>query len=558
MESLRIALVALAYVMASTAVSAQTVSVSGRVANAQGGIITGAVVTLRLLPPPGTSVMPRMPNMPGMAGTERTTQSGADGTFSIDQVSPGQYVLQVDFSGFERSSQEVTVSNQPQTIAVTLQPLEIPGAEAAPRAGAGTAAEMQALIDRINALEQRIADLESSTVLSEPETRPRRIEVYVDNNGNESEEPVPGAKKQVTYQRERVYRRQTINEKLEQALADQEAKKIAVGVSAASVTQFAKQTSGLSTEANGHAYQLASADLLFSAGLAQYTTFFADLVGLSGASPDAERHGLTLLNSYASRLVRNNEVNVREAWVRTEIFSRKLALVAGRVDLTNYFDRNAVANDETSQFVSDSLVNNPVLVLPSNGSGVVGLFDAKNGFSLRGGFQQTNNDATNLTDSIYTLSEVGYVARPPGLSEGNYRVWYRSDNSTGQRRGAVGVSVDQKLTPILTLFGRYGTGKVDAPAGDSTTLFSTGGRFYSAGFQVQNNLVFNPLDRWGVGYAHTGVSSGPSEQVVEGYYNFRISEKLRLSFSLQHLFESPVGQESHTFLLPGVRLQASF
>jgi len=33
---------------------------------------------------------------------------------------------------------------------------------------------------------------------------------------------------------------------------------------------------------------------------------------------------------------------------------------------------------------------------------------------------------------------------------------------------------------------------------------------------------------------------------------------LRLSFSLQHLFESPVGQESHTFLLPGVRLQASF
>src|SRR5438093_2653472 len=271
----------LAFVMASTAVSAQTVSVSGRVANAQGGIITGADVTLRSLPPPGVPVMPRMPNMPGMAGAERTTQSGADGTFSIDQVSPGQYVLQVDFSGFERSSQEVTVSNQPQSIAVTLQPLEIPGAEAAPRAGAGTAAEMEALIDRINTLEQRIADLESSTVLSEPETRPKRIEVYVDENGVESEEPFPGAKKQVTYQRERVFRRQTINEKLEQALTDQDAKKIAVGISAASVTQFAKQTRGASTIADGHAYQLASADLLFSAGLAQYTTFFADLVGLS-------------------------------------------------------------------------------------------------------------------------------------------------------------------------------------------------------------------------------------------------------------------------------------
>ena len=281
-------------------------------------------------------------------------------------------------------------------------------------------------------------------------------------------------------------------------------------------------------------------------------------MGLSGAPPDAERHGLTLLNSYSSRLVRNNEVNVREAWVRTELFSRKLALVAGRVDLTNYFDRNVVANDETSQFVSDALVNNPVLVLPTNGSGVVGLFDPKNGFTFRAGFQQTNSDATNLTESIYTLSEVGYVARPPGLSEGNYRLWYRSDNSTGQRRGAVGVSADQKLTPILTIFGRYGNGKVDAPTSDSATLFSTGGHFYSAGFQVQNRLVFYPLDRWGIGYADTGISSGPSEKLIEGYYNFRISEKLRLSFSVQRLLESPVAEASHAFVLPGVRLQASF
>ena len=542
--------------VAATTVGAQTVSVTGRIENARGGAIANADVTLRPLPAPGTAA--RMPNMPGMAPEERATQSRSDGTFSFDQVAPGQYVLQVDFSGFERSSQELTVSNQSQTVAITLQPLEIPGAEPSPRAPAGTAAEVQALLDRIKELEQRIAALESSAVLSEPETRVRRIEVYVDEKGNEHDEAVPGAKKQVTYQRERVYRRQTINEKLEEALADQEAKKIAVGISAASVTQVAKQTSGPSTVADGHAYQLASADLLFSAGLAQYTTFFADLVGLSGAPPDAERHGLTLLNSYSSRLVRNNEVNVREAWVRTELFSRKLALVAGRVDMTNYFDRNVVANDETSQFVSDALVNNPVLVLPTNGSGVVGLFDPKNGLTFRAGFQQTNSDATNLTESIYTLSEVGYVARPPGLSEGNYRVWYRSDNSTGKRRGAVGISADQKLTPTLTVFGRYGTGKVDAPSADSATLFSTGGRFYSAGFQIQNNLVFYPLDRWGIGYAQTGISSGPREKIVEGYYNFRISEKLRLSFSVQRLFESPLGEESHAFIVPGIRLQAAF
>src|SRR5207247_5956509 len=200
----------------------------------------------------------RMRNMPGMAA-ERTSISVWYGTFSFDQVAPGQYVLQVDFSGFERSSQEVTISNQPRTVTVRLQPLEIPGTEAAPRTG-GTAAEVQVLVDRIKTLEQRITDLESTTVLSEPETRPRRIEVYVDKNGNQSEEPIPGSNKQVTYQRERVYRRQTINEKLEQALADQAGKTIAVGVSAASITQAAKQTKGPKDPAGGHAYRLGSAD----------------------------------------------------------------------------------------------------------------------------------------------------------------------------------------------------------------------------------------------------------------------------------------------------------
>ena len=44
----------------------------------------------------------------------------------------------------------------------------------------------------IATLEQRIGDLESTTVLSEPETRVRRVEVFVDPDGNEHDEPVAG------------------------------------------------------------------------------------------------------------------------------------------------------------------------------------------------------------------------------------------------------------------------------------------------------------------------------------------------------------------------------
>ena len=83
-------------------------------------------------------------------------------------------------------------------------------------------------------------------------------------------------------------------------------------------------------------------------------------------------------------------MNVREAWLRTELFSQKLAISAGRLDLTNYFDRNAVANDETTQFISDALVNNPTLGLATNGSGVVGVFDPKNGFAFKAGLADSS------------------------------------------------------------------------------------------------------------------------------------------------------------------------
>ena len=112
----------------------------------------------------------------------------------------------------------------------------------------------------------------------------------------------------------------------------------------------------------------------------------------------------------------------------------------------------------------------------------------------------------------------------------------------------MGLSVDQKLTPLFGVFARYG----------SAEGLSGRDHFYSAGFQIQNGFVFNPLDFWGVGYAQTDLETGDHEKMAEGYYNFQISEKLRLSIHLQHAFESPAGARSVGFLIPAVRLQARF
>jgi hypothetical protein len=374
----------------------------------------------------------------------------------------------------------------------------------------------------------------------------KKVEVYVDKSGVEHDEPVEGAKKTVTYQRERVFRRQTISEKIEEALEDQESRSVKLGIDAAMVTQAVSQTKGEDSEADGHAYALASADLFFSANIAQNTSLFADIVGLSGSPPDSEIGGLTLLNGYAARLVDQNAVNLREAWIRTELFDQKLALVVGRVDLTAFFDRNAVANDETSQFVSDALVNNPMLGLSSNGAGLAAVYDPRGSFNLKLGVQQSNPDATNLSEALYTLAEVGYRARPSFLGEGNYRAWYRTDNSSGPRRTAYGVSLDQKLNPVVTAFGRYGAGETD----------SSDDHFYSVGLQFQNGWVFNPLDVWGLGYSNLELASDEREDLFEFYYNMHLSEKLRLSFHLQHVTETDSEGAKHGFLVPGLRFQA--
>ena len=144
----------------------------------------------------------------------------------------GKYTVSTASAGlttFRRRGVEIAMDGK-ATLDITLD---------AASAAAAAEFERQELLQKIATLEQRVADLETSTVLSEPETRVRRVEVYVDPTGQQHDEPVPGAKKEVTYLRERTYRRQTISEKIDAALEDAAKHQVTVGVDAAMATQFA-------------------------------------------------------------------------------------------------------------------------------------------------------------------------------------------------------------------------------------------------------------------------------------------------------------------------------
>lgn len=419
-----------------------------------------------------------------------------------------------------------------------------------PNAAPATATQLQAVLERLEDLDQRLGNLETTSVLSSPKTMVKEVRVWVDKNGNEFDHAVPGAKEVVTYQRERAYRRQTIEEEIGDAMAAQNAGGVQLGVNVVTTAQGASQTEGSKSVADGHAYGISAADITFKANAAALNTeFYADLVGIGGSPPDKEIPTLTLLNSQTARLS-NNQLSVREAWIRTELFHQTVGVQLGRIDLTTQFDRNASANSENTQFISGALVNNPALGLASNGLGAIATYDPKGPLVFRVGAQQSsadpNNTAPSLSDSLYALGEVEYIMRPFGLPEGHYRLWGRSDNAFGTQKGW-GLSADQKINAAVTLFARYGNGSVNATHDRM--------HFYSAGVQFGTPYAFHPDDFWGLGYARTDLLGTTSEKLTEAFYNLHLTEHMSASFMLQYVTESAT---HNSFLLPGSRLQVSF
>jgi hypothetical protein len=414
--------------------------------------------------------------------------------------------------------------------------------------------ERRALQDQIDALQRRLSELEASAVLSEPETRVIAKEVWVDENGIEQDPASDVAargrlKKQITYQRATAYRRQTIGEKVEEALSDAESNRVQLGIDASAVVQRLSQTSGRSTSPDEEAYGLAAADLYFSAQVARNTLFFVNLVGFSGSTPDEELLDRPLaLNGYGARLDDPDEINLREALIETSFGEERLTLTAGRIDLTNYFDANTVANDEKSQFLADPLVNNPALGLSSNGTGATLAFDAKDSLRFRLGVQQSAESATNLGDSVFSVAEIAYLARPFSLPEGNYRVWYRLDNSADETRDGFGLSFDQKLNSAFTLFTRYGRSEAEEDKDE----------FWSVGFQLRTAFVLNPGDVWGLGYANADLGDGGRQRLTELYYNFQLAARLGLTFNVQYTSEALTGQRDASYFVPGIRLRATY
>ena len=121
----------------------------------------------------------------------------------------------------------------------------------------------------------------------------------------------------------------------------------------------------IGNEPKDHADVVGRGDLVFNFKVGESTIAVIDVESTGGDGIDAHIANFSALNGVAGST--GDRVRFREAWVEHAAFKDRLILTAGKIDMSNYFDSNAVANDENGQFLAGAFVHSGVLGIPADG-----------------------------------------------------------------------------------------------------------------------------------------------------------------------------------------------
>jgi hypothetical protein len=264
---------------------------------------------------------------------------------------------------------------------------------------------------------------------------------------------------------------------------------------------------------------------------------------------------------------------------------RQLQLNAGKLDPFVFFDQNSIADDETTRFVNNVFVHNPLL--DSGGDAGMDAYGFTPGLRLAylddsdpswpwaasiGVFG--SGPATNFSGSLgrpFAIAQVEVAPRLLGGLAGNYRLYAWHNGRAGaidgreEAHAGWGLSVDQRVTESARLFGRYGQ-----------RLRGHGGfdRALTLGAEVAGERWQRAADAFGLAVAWLpasaawrdatadgtliGARASGTERVVELYYRWRLGAQLELSPDLQWIGRPAAHPQASSFWAVGLRARLGF
>jgi hypothetical protein len=305
--------------------------------------------------------------------------------------------------------------------------------------------------------------------------------------------------------------------------------------------------------AQGKVFAAGSLDVVVTVRPTDNLRIFIDVVGLAGRGPDERLGPLSSLNKNADdSLGREHTLRLMKLILRPSWLEDRILLSVGKIDAEDYFDRNALAEDEGTQFLNAALLTSPMLQAPVNSPGGalrVSWGDWRYAFGVHA-LEDVDGDLSGVP---FIIGEVGRRNIFP-LS-GHYRLWARVNSLPEDRdmvTWATGVSIDQLITSNFGVFFRAG---VSRSQGESSTSHA-----WSVGFQLTPTWFDRGNDALGVGYSEQRQPDG-RERLVEAYYRLTMAEWLSLIANVQWVVSGPntvTGETNRNVVIPGLRAVLSF
>jgi carbohydrate-selective porin OprB len=250
-------------------------------------------------------------------------------------------------------------------------------------------------------------------------------------------------------------------------------------------------------------------------------------------------------------------VYLARLYVLQNLADQHLQLALGRIELSDYFDTNRVANCEFVQFLSSCLVNNPTIPFPEAGLGAAARFAPAPWLHWQAAVANAAAHATasDLDTAFHSLSnafgifEFG-LSPYSGRHAGAYRFlfWYNPASGwqgpgTPRDNHGFAVSFDQPATDHLTFFFRYGY--ADAPV-------DTVADFVSLGARLRQPLPGRDQDvlRAALAWGHATLRD---ETLVEVDYSLRVTDSLALTPLVQIIADPAQNPHDDAFVLAGLR-----
>ena len=245
-------------------------------------------------------------------------------------------------------------------------------------------------------------------------------------------------------------------------------------------------------------------------------------------------------------------------------------LAAGRLDLSDWFDANKVANSGDKQFLSASLVDNLIIPFPQKGLGAMAKFKPADWFYFQAGASDAEAVSTkvglnNSFQGTFFISEFGFSPKIEGF-QGNYRFIIDVDRVKLSRIGGSGdknedygyaLSFDQQVAKQITLFCRYGFADKDVRKIQ---------HFWSCGGQLSEPISGRKNDVFGIAMAQSILgddyrqanAKASAETMYEIYYNFSAYPFVKIIPNIQAVTHPNADKKFSCDVVIGIRLVSAF